>query len=406
MRPCRVAVALCALAAHAHADITVWRADDRYLALGMLLQVQARVDRSDGPGLPGDGLMVFPRRLRPSIGGAFDRDWYAILEIDFGLGFDGQDPKTSIKSAYLDYTGFADDHQTSLKIGSIKPAFGSEFRTSSARLLTTELSVDGIAWYGTPDMTMGVGLTHMTGSRKLSAEIVAGTMSVRQRPDRLWFQSPQNQTDSSDNTGYLASARLDVWPIGEMPRVAGHPAELGGDRSDLHDTPAWHVVASLAGYGWWNDGNNDKPTMPCPTTNDNVCPDGLTDVRHAYGGELAASLLGHGFAAHAEYHRIRSQLRDGSFAGGLYRRGEADLNKLAVSAGYMIYSDEVELAAMTSLLTATNFPSTWYSNRLAVDWFIREHAIQLSFEVTRNTNALGTTGAREDVGRVQMQLVW
>jgi hypothetical protein len=99
-------------------------------------------------------------------------------------------------------------------------------------------------------------------------------------------------------------------------------------------------------------------------------------------------------------------LRDRTFDGGMYRNGETDLNKLTVAAGYMIYSDALELAGSWSLLSATNFPSTWYSSRGGVNWFVREHTLQFSALFTHNANAFGTTGATEDVGRVQAQLAW
>jgi hypothetical protein len=72
----------------------------------------------------------------------------------------------------------------------------------------------------------------------------------------------------------------------------------------------------------------------------------------------------------------------------------------------MIDADKVELVGSWSVLTATNFPRTWYSSRIGINWFVREHTLQFSAEATRNTNAFGTTGAYENVGRVQAQLVW
>lgn len=47
----------------------------------------------------------------------------------FGDGFEGQDQKSSIKWAYMEYLGLEANQQSSLKIGSFKPYFGREFLT-------------------------------------------------------------------------------------------------------------------------------------------------------------------------------------------------------------------------------------------------------------------------------------
>src|SRR5437899_3077474 len=77
--------------------------------ISAVMQVQARLIHSEGAGTtPGAG-NVFFRRLRPAISGALERDWTGIIEIDFGTGFEGQDPKTSIKAANIQYLGFEED---------------------------------------------------------------------------------------------------------------------------------------------------------------------------------------------------------------------------------------------------------------------------------------------------------
>jgi len=399
-------VASCVFAAPARAEVTVWEQDGSYLDLSMLIQMQARFVEANGAGTTPDGVVVFFRRLRPAVSGSIDRNWRGIIEMDFSAGFEGQDLKTSVEDAYLEYMGFEDNQQNAVKIGSIYPAFGREFLTSSTKLLTVENTFNGIHWYGTPDLTMGAGLTRVTPCRTLSTQIVLGMMSINQRPDRIWFQSPQNQTSNTDDTGFLVTGRVDFWPLGEMPLEPKRPSQLAFDPSDLAHTEGVHLLLGLAGYGWWNNNDNNQPTMQCPTMNNNVCPNGVADVRHVYGGEVSASVMGYGFTLDAEYHRIRGMLRDSTFDGGLYQTGVTNLNVLTVNGGYMIVADTVEGVGSFSLLTATNFPSNWYSSRLAVNWFVHEHGIQLSAEATRNTNAFGTTDAHEDVGRVQAQLAW
>ena len=405
MRGALVVVGLCAASGPARAEVDVWKQDDSYVGFQMLIQVQGRVT-SGLEVVPDDKLEVFFRRLRPAIVGAFDRNWHAMIEIDFGLGFEGEDPKTSIESTYLEYLGFEDDQQTSLKIGSMKTVFGYEWLTHGSRLLTVEPTFNGIQWYGTPDNTSGVSLNHITHDRKLSIAIAGGVESIKQEPDRIWFQSTQNQTDSSDNTGYLVSGRVDVWPIGEAPVDRKHPAAVAIDPSDLHDTQSWRLRLGAAGYGWWNNNSENPMEVACPTTTSTLCPNGLANVKRVYGGEVSGSFTGYGFGAEVEYQRLRSVLEDDTFSGGLYQDGATSMNKLTGGAGYMVYADKVQLAVTSSLMTAANFVDPWYSERLGVNWFIHEHTIELMTEGTVNVNAFGTAGARGYAGRVQAQLSW
>ena len=85
-------IALCALARPSVAEVTAENGDS-YLDLNMLVQVQGRYVWSNGAGTTPDGAAVFFRRLRPRDLGAIDRNWYGIIEVDFGPGFEGEDPR-------------------------------------------------------------------------------------------------------------------------------------------------------------------------------------------------------------------------------------------------------------------------------------------------------------------------
>ena len=141
-------------------------------------------------------------------------------------------------------------------------------------------------------------------------------------------------------------------------------------------------------------------------SNNNVCPDGLADVNQVYGVEVSGGLRGYGFSGDIEYQRIHSDLRNANFTGGLYQNGNTDLNKFTVNGGYMIYRDKVEAAVSYALLTASNFASDWNSYRAGLNWFVHEYAIRFSADVTFNVNAYGTSGAWENVGRLQAQFAW
>jgi hypothetical protein len=401
-----VIIVLALLAWPAHAGVNVWQKDDSYVDVGLLVQTQVRAVNGSGTGTDASTNSIFFRRLRPFFYGAFNKDWQGIIQMDFGEGFEGQDAKTSVKWAYMEYLGFEANQQTSLKIGSFKPYFGREFLTLGPHLQTVERTFTGIQWYGTPDYMMGAGFTRMTPDRKISYGITAGTMSINQRPDRIFFQSPQNQTGAKDNTGYLVSGRVDFYPFGEMPFNPKPLTANAFDRSDFHNTQAWRVMMSVGGYGWWNNNDGNLGTTPCPVSNNNVCPNGLADVNAVYGVEASGGLRGYGFSGDVEYQRIHSDLRNATFTGGLYQNGTTDLNKFTVNGGYMIFRDKVEAAASYALMTASNFTTNWNSYRAGLNWFVHEYAIRFSADITFNVNAYGTSGAWENVGRLQAQFAW
>ena len=245
-----------------------------------------------------------------------------------------------------------------------------------------------------PDRGLGSRTRRATEN---SAQVVLGMMSVKQEPDRIWFQSPQNQTDNSDNTGYLASGRIDVWPIGRMPVVAKHPATLAFNPNDLHRTDGWHLLASVGGYGWWNNNANNPAAMACPTTNNNVCPDGSRTC----SGPMAASQRR---AARLRLHvRRRIPAHPERAPGPHVRRRPVPERheRLEQARRRRRLHDLLRTcsadASRPPLLTATNFPSSWYSNRVGLNWFIRDHTLRGPAEGTRNTNAFGTTGAHENI---------
>lgn len=390
----------------AHAGVNVWQKDDSYIDVGMLIQTQARAVNGGGAGTNQSLDNIFFRRLRPFFYGAFNKNWQGIIQMEFGDGFEGQDQKSSIKWAYMEYLGLEANQQSSLKIGSFKPYFGREFLTLGPHLQTIERTFTGIQWYGTPDYMMGLGFTRMTPDRKLSYGVTAGTMSINQRPDRIYFESPQNQTGGADNTGYLVSGRVDFYPFGEMPFNPKPLTANAFDRSDFHNTQVWQVMMSVGGYGWWNNNDSNPGAVGCPVSNNNVCPSGVANVNQVYGAEVSGGLRGYGFSGDVEYQRIHGDLRNATFTGGLYQNGDTNLNKFTVNGGYMIYRDKVELAGSYALLTASNFPSNWNSYRAGLNWFVHEYAIRFSADVTFNVNAYGTDGAWENIGRLQAQFAW
>ena len=394
-----------ALALPAQAGINVMDKGDSYLDMGMLLDIQARhVDNEVRNMGISDG--VFFRRLRPFLYGAINKDWQGIIQMDFGNGFEGQDAKTSIKWAYMEYLGLESNQQTSLKVGSFKPPFSREFLTAGSHLQQIERTAVGINWFGTPDYMVGVGLSRMTPDRKMSYAIAGGSMSLNPRADRIFFQMPLNNTSSANNEGWMAAGRIDYYPWGEMPFNSKPLASPNAyNRGDFNHTQFWRLMLSGAAYGWWNNNNNN-------VSNNTITASGLSnvttdqDVRSTYGFEASAGLRGFGLSGDIEYQYVHGKLLNQNFTGGLYENGTSSLHKFTVNGGYMVYKDEWETTAMFSVLDASHFASVGTSTTLGVNWFIHHYNIRVTANYTLTNNVSGMTGLWENVARIQTQFAW
>ena len=367
-----------ALAVHVSpvcAGINVMQKGDSYLDMGMLLDIQARQVWNQQPNSSIDE-GVFFRRLRPFLYGALNKDWQGIIQMDFGNGFEGQYAKTSIKWAYMEYLGIESNQQTSLKIGAFKPPFSREFLTLGPRLQQIERTAVGMNWFGTPDYMIGVGITRMTPDRKMAYALAGGSMTINPRSDRIFFQTPLNNTSSANNDGWMAAGRLDWYPWGEMP-FSPKPlaSENAYNRGDWH-TQDWRLMLSGAAYGWWNNNQNN-------VSNNTGNPNGASnlstnqDVRSTYGFEASGGLRGFGFSGDLEYQYVHGKLLNQNFTGGLYDTGTSGLHKFTVNGGYMLYKNQWEPTATFSVLDASNFASLWTQTTLGLNWFIHHYDIRV-----------------------------
>lgn len=396
---------LAGLARPADAGINVMEKNDSYLDMGMLLDIQARDVQNASPNMGiKDG--VFFRRLRPFLYGAINKDWQGIIQLDFGNGFEGQDAKSSIKWAYMEYLGIESNQQTSLKIGSFKPPFSREFLTLGPRLQQIERTSVGMNWHGTPDYLIGVGLDRMTPDRKMMYAVAAGSMSINPRSDRIFMQMPLNNTSSANNEGWMVAGRIDYYPWGEMPFNSKPLAsENAYNRGDFNHTQEWRLMLSGAAYSWWNNNNNN---VSINTGNPNGNSGLITnqDVRSTYGFEASAGLRGFGFSGDIEYQYVHGNLLNQIFTGGLYENGTTGLNKFTVNGGYMVYKEQWEPTVTFSVLDASNYASVWTQTTFGINWFIRHYDIRVTANYSVNNNVSGVTGQWENVARIQSQFAW
>jgi hypothetical protein len=223
---------------------------DRWLDFGIIVQTEYLYDSpSTGNGSPTEQL--FFRRLRPTIMGGMG-DWQGIIMLDFGAGADGTTYNTAVRWANLQYTGFYQAHAT---FGSFKPWFSRELLTEGPHLDTVERSPVGNTNFGNPDYMIGFSWDQMLPNRKLAYYLSAGLEDHPQSVTQMQMHSPA-YVASGANQGWLVTARLDYYLLGEMPydpRPLHTPPPSVYFQSDFH-ADSWRAVVSTAMYGWWNAG--------------------------------------------------------------------------------------------------------------------------------------------------------
>jgi hypothetical protein len=367
----------------------------RWLDFGIIVQGEY-LQNSPSSGQSTEYL--FFRRLRPIVMGGLDNDWQAILMVDFGAGQNGNNYQTAIRWANFQYIGIEQSHLT---FGSFKPWFSRELLTIGPHLQTIERSPVGNTNYGNPDYMIGAAWDQMLPDRKMVYYMSAGLEDHAQGVTQMQMKSPA-YAPTNANQGWLITARVDYYLIGEMPydsRPLHTPAPIAYNRGDFH-TDGWRAIVSAGAYGWWNDGNSNPYTVNGTSTSTTNA-----DLDKAYGLEVSGGVRGYGFSADVEYQYVRGDLLVSSFTGGLYANGHTDLNKFSVTGGYMLPLD-VELVAAWSAVDATGFKRALTETTLGVNWYVKKYAVRFSANYSFVNNNEGTPGNNVGVARALAQFVW
>jgi hypothetical protein len=384
-----------AVAMPAQASPRVYENEEQgsWVELGILIEAQYRLENQPTDGTEHN---IWLRRLRPTVSGGFNEDWQAILQLDFGAGATGDTYRVTVRWVNFQYVGVKNSH---LAMGSFKNWFSREFITLGPQLQIIERTFVGENTYGNPAYTIGVGWDHLVANDRIFYAANIGAQNVSTDADKMAFNSPANG-DSTDNTGWSASARADFYALGQG--VYGKEP-LGYkltpyDRSDVTNRQSWLLSFSVAGYGWWNQNNNNGQ---CAQTDPTTC----TDLRNAFGVEGSGGVRGFGFSADFEYQFVRGDAVDGTYTGGLYQDGRTNLHKATVNAGYMIIAEHFELAAAWSLLSASNYGTPWNRAIVGLNGFVKGYNIRFSADYVREINLEGTD-QKGNVFRTQAQFAW
>jgi hypothetical protein len=325
-------------------------------------------------------------------------DWQGILQMDFGAGEDGTKYATTVRWVNFQYIGFDQAHAT---FGSFKPWFSRELITLGPHLQTVERSPVGDTNYGNPDYMIGFSWDRLLDNRKVAYYASVGLEDHQQEVTQMQMRSPANAASGS-NQGVLVTGRVDFYPFGELPydsRPLHTPAQIAYNRGDFHTT-AWRTIVSTAAFGWWNDGDsNPFTTNGVSTSSTNA------DLDRSFGAEVSGGIRGFGVSADAEYQYIHGNLVDPNFSGGLYVNGRSNLNKFAITGGYMLPRD-VELVSAWSVVDATGFQRALTESKVGVNWFVMKYAIRFSATYTFVNNMDGVPGNNIGVTRADAQFVW
>ena len=359
----------------ARAGVVVYEEGEKKIEIGGQIQVQYHQTDPDG-GESEDEL--FFRRLRPYIAGTIAKNWLGKIEFDFG------NSDVNVKDAFVQYTGW---ERVTMTLGNQKPPYSREFLTSSKRQQFVERTFVGDHNYGGPDRMIAVKLDGHSKSKKLAWSASAGSAEIDPDVSKLDFDSPAT-SDADFNQGLLIAGRLDFHPLGAMKY----------DQSDF-DRKTLYTL-SVGGFTWANDDDNNTYTVGGVGTNAKKA-----DVDSVNGLELSAGLRSSGLSLDAQYNLISADSVDGSFTGGIFDGGTADLDVFALEGGYM-FPSHFELVGAWEMLDADTYAKEWTRTSIGINHYYKKHDIkwQLAYRMGENVN--GVDGADADDLFLMFQLVF
>lgn len=361
------------------AGVTVYEEGNKKIEVGGRLQLQYRQDKPDGGSSTDD---LFFRRLRPYIAGTVTEHWSA--KIQFDLGKASGDDEVTVKDAYMKYK----KGNVHLTIGNAKHGFSREFLTSSKRQQLVERSFVGDHNFGTPDRIAGVKLNGATNSKKVSYVIGVGQAAHDPSAAHMDFDSPINGKDDW-NDGNVVSGRVDFHPLGPVKFDQG---DFGSEE--------WGFVIGAGFFTWSNDDDNNTYTSMGVSTDP-----GKADLDKADGVEISAGVRGHGFSADVEYQMIDGETVDPAFSGGIYLAGDAELDKMAFEAGYMV-GGNVEIVAGWDSFDAKAYMDDYTRTSFGLNYFVNKHKAKFQATYRMEENVFGVTGADSDSVFAQAQFVF
>jgi hypothetical protein len=319
---------------------------------------------------------LYFRRLRPTFEATLTPAWEAEAEFDFGETIEGEG--VEYKDLFVSYQGLS-SKGVSITVGNDKAVFSRQLQSSSKSLTLVERGIVGIDDFGSLDRVLGARAEVRDSAGRLSVAGSAGLASHEPDPSQMEFESPLNARGDA-NRGWSFSGRFELAPRGEVSYDQG---DFGSE--------AVRFAVSAAAYRWDNDGSGSA---------------GDFDLARAHGFEVGCALRGRGLSADLEAHWIRGEAVDRALESGLYRVGEAELEKLSLQSGYMVIPERFEVVGGYDRLDAATYASAWKRLVLGGTHYWRRQALKLQLNYILHRSFLGVHGENPRAFATQLQLVF
>lgn len=381
VRPGLVLVTLLFASRFSEATVPLYRnGSGLTLDLGVRVQIQYY-------HLGGDGWSeqkVFFRRLRPTLEAHLSDRWEAEAEFDFGETIEGE--PVEFKDLFVTYLGL-ESKGFRFTVGNEKAVFSRQFQSSSKSLTLVDRGFVGIDDFGTLDRIVGARVEGHDSSKRVALSGSFGLASHEPGDFRMEFDSPLNAGEDA-NRGFVLGGRVDVEPLGEVEF----------DQGDF-GSPQLRFVLSAAAYRWTNDGSENRYSGTGLSIGS-----GLADLDRSRGVELSGGLRGRGLSADAELHWIHGETVEPTYSGGIYERGEANLTKLSVQSGYLVFRDRLEVVGGFDRLNAATYSSSW--KRIAMGGTVYFKRLKLQVNYLLHFAFFGVAGDNPRAIVTQLQLLF
>ncbi|MFV2073325.1 MAG: porin [Thermoanaerobaculales bacterium] len=368
-------------ASAAGAGEIIYEKGDKKIEIGARIQLQYTQIDPDGAESVDE---LFFRRLRPYIAGTVSKDWWGKIQFDFGKSLDADE--VAVRDAYIQYKGW---DNIKLTIGNSKTPFSREFMSSSKRQQGVERNFVGAHNFGVPDRQLGLRLDGNSMGKKLTWIAIAGSESHDPGVRRMDFDSPANR-QFDWNQGWIASARLDLHPMGHVK------FDQGDFRSD-----EIKLRFGLGAFTWSNDGDRNL------YTDDGVSNSrSKADLDSAIGIEIGVGLRGKGISVDAEYQIVSGETVDPAFSGGIYVDGETELKKISLEGGYMLSGNRFEIVGSWEQMDADGYEQPWQATLIGFNYFFNRHKVKAQFNYIFGENVFGVAGVDANTIHLRMQFVF
>ncbi|MBE9516834.1 MAG: hypothetical protein IME93_07625 [Proteobacteria bacterium] len=369
-------------ASNVQAGLIVYEDGDKFVEVGGRIQLQYY---RENPEVGASTDSWFFRRLRPYIAGSKHKDWYGKWQWDMGKAEGGNE--LAVKDAYIRYSGWA-GHK--LYVGNVDFPFSREYLTSSKKSTLVERGFAGDHNYGTPDKNLGIKLQGSVAGGRFGYAFGIANASVDPDDSKLDFDTPMNRNDDF-NEGTMVGGRLSIAPMGAVSFAQGY------------NSGAFKFAVEAGAFGWSNDGDNNVNTDPVTGLDVGA---GKPDVDKATGTEAVIALRGYGLSLDLQGNKYKAETIDGTYGGGLYSFGEAELTQTHAEAGYMIVAKRLEIAAGAQSQDADTYTDKWMRRSVGLNYFVHGHDLKIQATLRNNYNNDGVTDKDSREVFVQTQYVF